>query len=101
MTDTVETPTQDDPSIVGHMTPEETQEVQRIQMSAKSLLSQIGETEVRICRMKKEKDALIEALEAHEAALRATLLKVEERFGFKEGEVWQALPDGSVRKLNL
>lgn len=110
-TEVTEAPSQEtetqDPNVLGKMDPEENQQVQNYKVHAQQLITEIGRLDIRMSRLeaqvneiKQQKDQVRQQLDQTEAEAQQLLNKVGDRFGIKSGEPWQALPDGTVRRVD-
>ena len=89
------------------MDPDEAQRVTQYKMQAQSLIQQIGQLDIRVTRMQRQVDDVsaqkataLTQLEQTEAEAQKYLDAIGERFQIKAGEPWQALPDGTVRRVD-
>lgn len=96
-----------DPNILGKMEPDETQRVTQYKVTAQSLMQEIGRLEIRRSRMQAQVDEvesqkaqMIAQLDGVEGEAQQDLDAIGARFGIKSGEPWQALPDGTVRRVD-
>lgn len=96
-----------DPNILGKMEPDETQKVTNFKIQAQNLINELGRLDIRVTRMNKQVDevcaqkaAVLTRLEQVEGEAQKYLDAIGERFKIKSGEPWQALPDGTVRRVD-
>lgn len=97
----------EDPNVLGKMAPEEAQKIQNYKLQAQSLIQEIGRLDIRVTRMQAQVDDVstqkgntLSQLEQIEAEAQKYLDAIGERFNIKSGEPWQALPDGTVRRVD-
>lgn len=86
-------PTEEDPSVIGHLTPEEQAALMKIRAESQQLLAKCGEYELLKLRVM----ARVEELDEQGQGLIAGVTK---RLGLPPGSTWQGMQDGTIRLVN-
>jgi hypothetical protein len=84
---------QQDPSIIGRLTPEEHQALLRIRQQSQQLMAKIGEHEVL-------KSRLLGQLDELDGQGQGLINAVSKRLGLEDGQQWVGMQDGTVRLVN-
>lgn len=87
------TETQEDPSVLGRLTPEEHQLLLQVRSESQPLLAKIGEHELL-------KSRILARLEELNSQGQEIMNAVSQRLGLKEGQTWVGLQDGTIRLVN-
>jgi len=96
-----------DPNVLGKMDEDENQRVTQYKLQAQALIQEIGRLDIRCTRMQRQVDDVsaqkakaLAMLEQTETEAQKYLDAIGARFEIKAGEPWQALPDGTVRRVD-
>lgn len=97
-----------DPLVLGKAEPDEVATIGALKEQVNSLVFEVGRKELDLSRMdahrkqvEEHKNSMILRIEQIEAEGKTLLEGIQVRFGIPDGEPWQYLPDGTVRRVDM
>jgi chromosome segregation ATPase len=96
-----------DPNVLGQAKPEEVERIALLKSQVGQLLAECGRRDIDLSRLatqvkeiEESRAQMIQHIETIEAEGKRVLDEIAKRFDIPEGQPWQYLPDGTVKRVD-